>query len=76
MTSDIPNMFVQTPVESTNEEMIIMKICGELSVILTNLDQWTYQEYLNNENGTPILHVFMNKAYMGCLHPPCYLTES
>ena len=62
MKLDIPKAFVQTPVETKNDDKIIMKIQGELAIILSNLDNKTYQNYLNNENGAPILYISMNKA--------------
>jgi hypothetical protein len=42
MTADIPNAFIQTNMQSTNSETVMMKIRGPLVDMLLKLDEALY----------------------------------
>jgi hypothetical protein len=68
MTSDIPNAFCQTPTPPAKVgERIIMKITGELALILVKMDPATYQDYLVYEGKSPVLYVQVLRAIYGML---------
>ena len=55
MTVDIPNAFVQTDMQSTNNEKVMMKIRGPLVDMLLKLDEALYKDFVFYENGTKVL---------------------
>ena len=69
MTNDIPNAFVQTPVDTTGEK-IIMKIQGKLVDHLLQIAPEVYEPYVvyEGKNGTEkVLYVRMLMALYGML---------
>ena len=75
ITADIPNAFVQTPIEcKNNQDKIIMKIKEELIKILTEISPKTYKRYIVIDDAQPILCVQMRRALYGMLFPcPIFL---
>ncbi|KAG7374511.1 reverse transcriptase RNA-dependent DNA polymerase [Nitzschia inconspicua] len=68
MTADIPNAFVQTPVDKQKVgERIIMKIRGLMVDILVEMAPEIYADYVVIENGKKVLYVIMLKALYGML---------
>ena len=70
VTLDIPNAFIQTPVEATDKsgDRYIMKIRGEMVRMLCIMDPDTYEEYVVVYEGTqPVLYVHILKAIYGML---------
>lgn len=65
ITCDIPNAFIQTDLEDSDER-IIMKIRGQLVDILCNIDEG-YQNFVTNENSHKIIYVHVQKAIYGLL---------
>ena len=59
VTLDIPNTFIQTPVEATdkNGDRYIMKIRGEMVRMLCLMDPDIYEEYVVCEGKQPVLNV-------------------
>lgn len=64
-TCDIPNAFIQTDLDETNER-IIMKIRGVLVDILCEMDD-KYKDYIILENGRRVVYVHILKAIYGLL---------
>ena len=68
MTTDVPNAFIQTPMEyKEGEEKIIMKITGSLVDILINKDPLKYGGYAVFENGKKVLYLKVLRAIYGML---------
>jgi Reverse transcriptase (RNA-dependent DNA polymerase) len=67
MTVDIPNAFVQTDMESTDGERIMMKIKGPLVDMLVAMDAETYQHFVVYEGKVKVLYVQVLKALYGML---------
>ena len=67
-TFDIPNAFIQTMVEDTDEQgdRIIMKIRGAMVDMLIEIDP-NYEKYVVMENGRRILYVHIQRAIYGML---------
>ena len=67
-TFDIPNAFIQTMVEDTDEQgdRIIMKIRGAMVDMLIKIDP-SYKQYVVLENGKRILCVHIQRAIYGML---------
>ena len=67
-TFDIPNAFIQTPVEERDAQgdRIVMKIRGAMVNMLVELDP-SYQEFVTKENNQPILYVHIQRAIYGML---------
>ena len=61
---DIPNAFVQTKNEG---EKAIIKIKGEMALILVEACPELYKPYLIYEKGVPTLYVEVDKAIYGML---------
>ena len=61
---DIPNAFVQTP---HTGEKVLMKVRGQLALILVKICPELYKEYLVYENGVPVLYLELKKALYGML---------
>lgn len=59
---DIPNAFPQTPHEG---EKVIMKIRGELALLLVKTNPELYEKFLVEENKQPVLYVEILKALYG-----------
>ena len=67
MTSDVPNVFVQTNVPSQKDtgekaDRIIMKIRGVLVDMLVEMDPTIYTDFVIEHNGNKVLYVQMLKA--------------
>ena len=68
MTCDIPNAFVQTEMKKTRKgERVVMKICGALVDILTEMDYDKFDPFVTYEKGHKVLYVVMSKALYGML---------
>jgi hypothetical protein len=67
MTVDIPNAFIQTDIESTKSERVIMKIKGALVDMLVQLDAAIYKDYVILEGNNKVLYVEVLKAIYGML---------
>ena len=67
MSADIPNAFVQTDIDRTGREKIIMKIRGALVDMLLKMDHELYEPYVVYERGDKILYVEVLKALYGML---------
>ena len=67
-TYDIPNAFIQTPVDETDAQgdRIVMKIRGAMIDMLIEIDP-SYAEYVTYENGQRILYVHILRAIYGML---------
>ena len=59
MTVDIPNAFIQTPHTGSK---VIMKVKGQLAVILVKTCPELYKDYLVYENGVPVIYLEVLKA--------------
>ena len=68
-TMDIPNAFIQTEVEETDEDgdRIIMKIRGAMVDMLLEIDPDQYAPYVMFENGQKVLYVHIIRAIYGML---------
>ena len=68
-TMDIPNAFIQTEVEETDEDgdRIIMKIRGAMVDMLLEIDPDQYAPYVMYENGQKVLYVHIIRAIYGML---------
>ena len=68
MTADIPNAFIQTPIEKLDtEDRIIMKITGVLVDLLVNDSPEIYGSYVVYERNTKVLYVEVLRAIYGML---------
>ena len=68
MSSDIPNAFIQAPVEKNDDrETTFMKIVGPLVRILVGMHPEEYQEYVVYEKEKPVLYVEILRALYGML---------
>ena len=67
MSNDVPNAFVQTDMESTNGEKVMMKIRGPLVDMLLKLAYEYYKDFVVYENGVKVLYVEVLKALYGTL---------
>ena len=68
MTADVPNAFIQTPIDvETRDKRIIMKIKGQLVDLLCEIDINTYAKYVVYENGIKTLYVSVLRAIYGML---------
>ena len=67
-TFDIPNAFIQTEVDDTDEhgDRIVMKIRGAMIDMLIEIDE-RYEEFVTTENGKRILYVHIQRAIYGML---------
>jgi hypothetical protein len=66
--SDIPGAFMQADMD----EVVHMKLEGQMAELLVQLDPKLYRKYLHNNNGKPILYVELKKALYGTLKAACY----
>ena len=68
MSLDIPNAFIQTPMEQPKEgeDRVTMKITGVLVKYLTELDP-RYRDYVVYENGKRVIYVVVLRAIYGML---------
>ena len=68
-TFDIPNAFIQTPVEEIDSDgdRIIMKIRGAMVDMLLDINPSEYQQYVYYERGQKILYVHILRAIYGML---------
>jgi hypothetical protein len=68
MTIDIPNAFVQTPIEQNEgEDRITMRIRGPLVDMLLDIDPLRYQDYVIYEGISKVIYVQVLKALYGML---------
>ena len=68
MTVDIPNAFIQTPLEqSDGNKQTIMKITGVLVDMLVSIDPIKYQDYVVIEKGHKTLYVQLLQMVYGML---------
>ena len=68
MTTDIPNAFIQTPMEiKEGEERVIMKITGVMVDILVDKNLQRYAGYVVYEHGKKVIYVIVLKAIYGML---------
>ena len=68
MTADVPNAFIQTPIDvESRDERIIMKIKGELVDLLCEIDVNTYGKHVVYEKGVKTLYVSVLLAIYGML---------
>ncbi len=67
-TFDIPNAFIQTPVEEQDDQgdRIVMKIKGAMIDMLLDIDQ-TYKDFITEEKGQRVLYVHILRAIYGML---------
>ena len=68
MTMDLPNAFIQTPLEQPKEgeDRVKMKITGILVRYMTELDP-RYRDYVVYENGKKVIYVVVLRAIYGML---------
>jgi len=69
MTMDLPNFFIQTPLEQPkdeSEDRVTMKITGILVKYMTELDP-RYRDYVVYENGKKVIYVVVLRAIYGML---------
>ena len=66
VTLDIPNAFVQTPLP-TNKEQIIMTIDGKLVDLLEEIAPQKYSKFIQEENGLKKIYVVMKQALYGMM---------
>ena len=62
MTCDIPGAFMQ----SEMDELIHMKLEGEIALLLIRLDP-SFQQFLTYQRGKPVIYTELNKALYGTL---------
>jgi hypothetical protein len=62
-TVDIPGAFMQADMD----EVVHMKLEGQMAELLARLDPKLYSKYLDNRNGKPVLYVELKKALYGTL---------
>jgi hypothetical protein len=62
-TVDIPGAFMQADMD----EVIHMKLEGQMAELLVRLDPKLYRKYVHSRNGKPILYVELKKALYGTL---------
>ena len=68
-TVDIPNAFIQTEVEETDDDgdRVIMKICGDMVDLLIAIDPELYGPMVTYEHGKKTLYVHIRRAIYGML---------
>ena len=66
MVADVPNAFVQTPIDQSGEK-IIMKIRGVLVDMLIEMNPELYEKYVRYVHGKKVLYVRMLKALYGMM---------
>ena len=65
---DIPNAFIQAPVEyKPGDELIIMKMTGAAVEILLLIDPVKYQGYVVYKNGKKVIYLKVLRAIYGML---------
>jgi hypothetical protein len=62
-TVDIPGAFMQADMD----EVVHMKLEGQMAELLVRLDPKLYRKYLHSNNGKPVLYVELKKALYGTL---------
>jgi hypothetical protein len=62
-TVDIPGAFMQAEIDET----VHVKLEGTMAELMVRLDPKLYRQYVQNENGKPVLYVELNKALYGTL---------
>ena len=68
MTGNVPNAFIQTPIErKVGEEKIVMKITGVLADILVNDVPDVHGGFVVHENGRKVPYVVVLRAIYGML---------
>ena len=66
MTADVPNAFIQTPIDvASRDERIIIKIKGQFVDLLCEIDVNTYGKHIIYGNGVKILYVSVLRAIYG-----------
>ena len=67
MSTDIPNAFIQAPLENKPGERVIMKITGVLVDILLEKSPSKYMDYIVYEKGKKVIYIVCLKAIYGML---------
>ena len=68
MTTDVPNVFIQTPMEQKEEQdRTIMKVTGSLVDILVQKNPLKYKGYVVFENGKKVMYLEVLRAIYGML---------
>ena len=67
MSTDIPNAFIQAPLENKLGECVIMKITGVLVDILLEKSPSKYMDYVVYEKGKKVIYIVCLKAIYGML---------
>ena len=67
MTIDIPNAFIQTDMESTGDERVVMKVTGTLVDMLVDMAPEVYRDHVTHEGNTKVLYMEVLKAIYGML---------
>lgn len=62
-TADVPRAFMHADID----EVIHLRLVGELAKLLTKVDPDVYEQYLVHENGQAVIYVVLNKALYGTL---------
>ena len=68
MTADVPNAFIQTPLNvEDGEERVIMKITGALVSMLIKINPELYKGFVVYERGEEVIYVNVLKEIYGML---------
>jgi hypothetical protein len=67
MTVDIPGAFMQCDMD----ELVHVKLEGPKAELLARVDPGKYPQFIEIENGRPVLYVKLAKALYGTLHLHC-----
>jgi hypothetical protein len=62
-TVDIPGAFMQADMD----EVVHVKLEGTMAELMVRLDPKLYRQYIQDENGKPVLYAKLNKALYGTL---------
>ena len=65
-TVDLPGFFLQT--EQEGEELILLKLTGEVALLLVECDPNRWKKHLRKENGKWIIYVICKKAIYGTMN--------
>ena len=68
-TIDVPNTFIQHPLDyKGTDERIMMKVMGVIVNLLSMIDAETYDNHIVYENGEKVIYLVVLKALCGMLH--------
>ena len=65
-TVDLPGFFLQT--EQEGEELILLKLTGEVALLLVECDEGKWKKHLKQENGRWVIYVICKKAIYGTMN--------